>query len=484
MLLVAKREVGYAAARIITRLRMQLLRSIMRASWGYYARQPVGALANSIGAEAPRAGQGFRDLAETAQHVLMSIAFLGVAMTISPFLIAMATGGGVLIWLLLRTLVNRAGAAGMRQTVLMRSLLTRLTDGMQSIRLLKATASEDAIAPLLEEDTRELKRSLQRQIMAKEWLSALQDPMVAIFVAGAVYVAVVFLGINGGELFVLIYALARGLTTFNKIQRRYQQAAVQSSAIFALLDQIERAESHVEHHAGTAEPRFDHSLEVRDLRVDFDDQPVLRGVSLELAHGGITALSGESGAGKTTLIDALTGLVRPTAGDIVIDGRPLEELDMRAWRRMIGFVPQEPLLMHDSVRANVTLGEDDLDDADVERALRAAAAWEFVSETEGGLDEPVGERGARFSAGQRARIALARALVRRPKLLILDEATSALDADSERKVWEALARLRGETTIVAISHQPYLLSVADRIYRLAEGRVSEEPAQPSAAAAG
>lgn len=128
-------------------------------------------------------------------------------------------------------------------------------------------------------------------------------------------------------------------------------------------------------------------------------------------------------------------------------------------------------MLNDSVRANITLG-DDVSDAEIERALKAARAWEFVRELPEGLETSVGERGARFSGGQRSRLALARALLRRPSLLILDEATASLDVPSEQAIWEALQQLRGEATIVAISHQPHLATVADRIYRLEGGRVT------------
>ncbi len=153
-----------------------------------------------------------------------------------------------------------------------------------------------------------------------------------------------------------------------------------------------------------------------------------------------------------------------------MDGTPLEELDLQAWRRMIGYVPQEMLLLNDNIRTNVTLGED-LDEAAVEAALRKAGAWEFVSQIPEGLDTLIGERGARLSGGQRQRISIARALVHGAKLLILDEATTALDPKTEAAFWDSVLQLRGDTTILAISHQPRLISVADRIYRVDGGEV-------------
>jgi ATP-binding cassette subfamily C protein len=181
-------------------------------------------------------------------------------------------------------------------------------------------------------------------------------------------------------------------------------------------------------------------------------------------------LVGPSGAGKTTIIDLLTGLLQPQSGAILIDGTSLQELDTRAWRQMIGYVPQETVLLHDSILHNVTLGDPALGEADAERALKEAGAWEFIARLPEGMNSTVGERGGKLSGGQRQRIMIARALVHRPGLLILDEATSSLDPDSEAAICHTLEQLRGELTILAISHQTALVRAADHVYRLENGK--------------
>ena len=152
-----------------------------------------------------------------------------------------------------------------------------------------------------------------------------------------------------------------------------------------------------------------------------------------------------------------------------VDGRPLTEIDLKAWRRLIGYVPQETTLLHDSIVHNVTLGDTALNTADAERALRAAGAWDFVQALPDGLDTVVGERGGKLSGGQRQRIVIARALVNQPRLLILDEATSALDSESEQAVRQSMQALKGQLTILAISHNRAMVSAADRVYQLEQG---------------
>jgi ATP-binding cassette subfamily C protein len=204
--------------------------------------------------------------------------------------------------------------------------------------------------------------------------------------------------------------------------------------------------------------------------------PVLRDLSLQIPAGKLTTLIGPSGSGKTTIIDLVTGLLRPQSGSVRLDGVPLSELDLKAWRRMIGYVPQETLLLHASVLENITLGDPDLSEEDAIRALQSADAWDFVAGMAQGIHSTVGERGAKLSGGQRQRIVIARALVHQPALLILDEATSALDPASEAAIGETMHHLRGSLTILAISHQTALVNTADCVYRLENGAAAAHAA--------
>jgi ATP-binding cassette subfamily C protein len=306
-------------------------------------------------------------------------------------------------------------------------------------------------------------------------MRALQDPILITLLAAGLFVALSVYRMPLSGVLVLVLAFTRALATVNSVQSKAQSLAVESCALWSIVSMIESARRESERSVGAPPPRLERGIRFRDVHVHYEGRSVLEGASFELEAGRIHAIVGASGAGKTTLIDVITGLVEPEKGEVEIDGVPLSTLDLKSWRRTIGYVPQEMLLLHDSVRGNVTLGDPDIDDARVEAALRDADAWEFVAALPGGIDHGVGERGAMLSGGQRQRIAIARALVREPRLLILDEATAALDAAGEAAVWRTLAALRGRTTVVAISHQPALLGVADRVFRVEGGRVHALP---------
>jgi ATP-binding cassette, subfamily B, bacterial len=199
----------------------------------------------------------------------------------------------------------------------------------------------------------------------------------------------------------------------------------------------------------------------------------VRDFTLSVTPGETIALVGASGAGKSTVLNLVIGFIRPTAGRLLLDGTDMNTLDLRTYRRFVSVVPQESILFDGTIRENVAYGMDDADEETVRAALRDANALEFVDRLPQGLDTLVGERGARLSGGQRQRLAIARALIRDPRVLVLDEATSALDTRSEALVQQALARLlHGRTTFV-VAHRLSTVRGADRIVVLGEGRILE-----------
>ncbi len=268
------------------------------------------------------------------------------------------------------------------------------------------------------------------------------------------------------------------------VQQNYQWLNLLQSSFWSLRTAIDQATAANEAASDSKTPSLNHGIIFRNVSFSYGDKPVLKDVFLTVPAGGFIALTGPSGAGKTTIADLIIGLFRPQSGQVLVDEIPVSDLASKEWRSLIGYAPQETIMFHDTVFANVTLGDPNLSRADAEEALRAAGSWDFVSSLPGGMDWVVGERGARLSGGQRQRIAIARSLVRRPKLLILDEATTALDPQTEAAVCETLKQLRGTVTIIAISHQPALVNAADEVYHLENLALTTEPLNAVQAMAG
>lgn len=207
----------------------------------------------------------------------------------------------------------------------------------------------------------------------------------------------------------------------------------------------------------------------------FDDAstPAISDIALDIVPGETLAFVGASGCGKSTTINLVLGFIRPTRGRILLDGRDMEGLDLRTVRRFMSIVPQEAVLFEGSILENVTYGLDSFDEDSVRRALVDANAAEIVDELPDGWHTLVGQRGARLSGGQRQRLAIARALIRNPRILLLDEATSALDSSSEAKVQDALNTLMAGRTSLVVAHRLSTIKTADRIVVMDHGSVVE-----------
>jgi ATP-binding cassette subfamily C protein len=472
LVLAANRQVGYTVARVATDLRLGFIRSLLAARWEYYLRQPVGALANSLATEANRAAESYLYGATVIALVVQALVYALVAFLVSWQATLAALAAGALFVVAMNRLVHKSRRAGARQTRLLRSLLARLADNLQSVKPLKAMAREGLASTLLEGDTRELNRALRKEVFSKEALRALQEPMLALLIAIGLYVALVRFRMSLASVMLLAFLLVRVLLYLSRMQREYQKMVTCESAYWSLHAAIDAAAADSEHSPEGAVPALRHAIRFDDVGFRYRDAWVLRHLALTLPAGGITAIVGPSGAGKTTVVDLVAALVRPQEGEVIVDDLPLARADWRAWRRMIGYVPQDTVLLHDSVANNVTLGDPDLTREDAERALRAAGAWPFVAGLPEGIDTVVGERGGKLSGGQRQRVAIARALAHGPRVLILDEATSALDPETEAAICRTLEELRGKLTIVTISHDSPLVELADRVYRIEGGAAS------------
>jgi ATP-binding cassette, subfamily C, bacterial len=221
-------------------------------------------------------------------------------------------------------------------------------------------------------------------------------------------------------------------------------------------------------------PLLTRAVRLERATFTYGDQarPAVDGVTLAIPVSETTALVGPSGCGKTTVADLVTGLLSPTSGRILIDGVELNAERAGQWRSRIGYVAQDTFFFHDTVRANLKWAAPGASDAVLETAIRAAAA-DFLFQFPEGLNTVIGDRGTRLSGGERQRFALARALARQPELLILDEATSALDPANERKVLDAIDRLRGSMTILLITHRLWTLGRVDTIHVMEDGRLVE-----------
>lgn len=484
MALLANRQVGYTVAYIATDLRLTLIRAVLGARWSHYLQQSVGRLSNAMASEAQRGADAFQCATEMMAMMLNSMIYLVIAMSISMQAGMAAIVAGSVLLLLLSRLIRVSRRAGQHQTVLLRSLVSVISGQFSAAKPLKAMAREQHVDALLSDQTRKLKKALRQQVISREALVALQEPLLAIMVGIGFFFSLVVLKMPMPSVLVMLFLLARVVAYLSKAQRAFQQVTVRESAYWSMVQAIDEAHAQREPSGGDRTATLEREIRFED--VSFSHGGVVTTLDHQTFSARAYALNviiGPSGAGKTTLIDLVVGLLQPEAGRILVDDVPLSEMDLRAWRRQIGYVPQESTMVNESVAYNLTLGET-IPEERIREALKEADALDFVDAMPEGLQTRVGEGGSRLSGGQRQRLAIARALIHRPRLLILDEATSNLDADAQTAVIETICHLKGSLTMIAVAHQPRLIAAADHLFRLAEGRIVAVEAPALSAAHG
>lgn len=468
----ARIEASYTA-----HLRDRLYASLVDARWLAFTRLRAADLTRALTIEVDHAGFAAQQGVALAGLAGLALVHLAVALMLSPPLTALALGCGVTVALALRPLNRRAHEAGKASQQCRADMNAAITEHLAGFKVAKSHGRGSHHLELFRRATHAI---AEHFVEARHIFSASR---VFFELAGwtalmaFLYVAVAWARLGTAQLVLMVFVFTRLLPRIGAIQSTWQQIIHFQPAFDAVEKLRAELDAAREELAGTL-PALELRREVRLENVSFrydtaSDRAAVRNISLVIPARRMTALVGASGAGKSTLADLLLGLLTPAEGRVLVDGEPLDGARLSAWRNSIGYVPQEPFLFHDTIRANLLWARPDATADELQTVLRAAAAADFVARLPQGLDTVVGDRGVRLSGGERQRLTLARALLRRPKLLLLDEATSSLDNENERLVQAAIEKLQGELTIVVIAHRLSTVQQADQVIVLADGQVVE-----------
>ena len=404
---------------------------------------------------------------------------LAAAIRIAPALTGLAVVSGFGLVAVVWPLVRRTRQLGSQLIEQNRGVMALATGFLDALKLVKAYGREDAHVQDFNDALTGARGSQVEFARAGAIANAVQVTLTALLLAVTVEIAVSDLHAPVSSLLVVAFVFTRVVSQLTSSQSSIQQVA-QSLASFdevmVLISSCEEAEETPR--VVGARLSIGDGIRLDNVRFAYPQRggqhhEALRGVSFELPVGSMLALTGPSGSGKTTIADLLAGLIAPSSGEVIVAGRPLSADRLLAWRNSVALVPQDPFLFHDTIEANIRWARPDASEREIWRALSMAAASDFVERLPHRLDSVVGDRGMRLSGGERQRLALARALLREPELLILDEATSALDSENERSIRTALNALRRHTTIVVIAHRLATAGEADHIVVLDAGRVVE-----------
>ena len=459
-------------------LRERIYRAVVRADWLFFLRQRSSDVTHAIIEELSRVGYGTQQMLALLSVAGVSLVQVGLAFVLSPVLTLLVAACGTAFALTLHPLTRRIHRLDLVIEGKRSDMAAAVIEHLGGMKVAKSHGREARHFALFDGMLREIAGQWSRAVRLTAVKKASFEIGIALILSAFIYSAVSIVRIDPAKLVLIGVIFVRLLSSVAAIQDTGQGLA-QALPSFAVTEKLRQRYLGAAESVSPEPPRrIALERDVRFENVSFHYDPALpfaaiQDVSLIIPARQVTAFCGASGAGKSTLADLLLGLLRPTEGRILIDSAPLLGRRLHDWRQSIGYVSQETFLFHDTVRANLLWAQPSADEADLQSALRAAAADQFVSQLPCGLDTVIGDRGMRLSGGERQRLALARALLRKPALLVLDEATSSLDTHNERLIQDAIKQLHGEFTIVVIAHRLSTVRTAEQIAVLERGRLVE-----------
>jgi ATP-binding cassette, subfamily C, bacterial len=459
-------------------LRRRLYGIIANTNWLTFSKIRSSDLTHVLTTELDRVGGATHYILGFIANVILVTVYVVLALRLSLTMTAMVFTAGLILVLLLRRKTRVARVSGEDITFATNGLYSAAIEHLAGMKTTKSYGTVDRnirlFSGLADRVAQMQIKSLHNYAETSFWFTVGS----LVILSSILYVSFSIMELPAAGFLLLLFLFNRMIPLFNAIQQNYQQYLNALPAFERVMEIEARCEA-------SAETRVrrdkEEEVELRDSvrfeGISFsygleEKAPAIHDLNLTIEEGQTTAIVGPSGAGKSTVADLVLGLIAPDEGRILVDSKQLVPELLKSWRSRIGYVAQDTFLFNDTVRANLLWASPEATEADINRVLELAAG-EFIFGLPDGLETVLGDRGVRLSGGERQRLALARALLREPALLILDEATSALDSENENRIQDAIERLHGRTTILIITHRLSTIRQADIIHVLERGRLIE-----------
>jgi ATP-binding cassette subfamily C protein len=462
----------------LRRMRLDTYNGLLHANWNFFVRKRRSDLINLMLTEVARASGGTNSFLQFMSSLIFTCIQVSLAFWLSPDITVLVLIFGLGLIFFNRKFLKRSLSLGYTNFELSRNYFAGITDQMNGIRDIKSNSLEESRMEWIRVITKGLQDEQVEYSKLKTTSQFYYKSASAVLIAAFIYISVNLFNAQAGQLMLIIVIFSRLWPRVAGIQAALEEIANNLPSFKAIKALQNECKDAIEFENGLHQPfeplTLDKEMECRQVYFKYnpsDPHYSLHNINIVLPSNQMTAFVGHSGAGKSTLIDLLIGLNKPEKGQVLMDGTLLTDNNLLSLRRAVSYVPQDPYLFNDTIRENLLLVKPDASEEELWQALEFSSAAEFVSKLTNGLDTVIGDRGIRLSGGERQRLVIARAILRKPSILVLDEATSALDTDNEERIQQVLHRLKGKMTVIVIAHRLSTIRNADQVIELEQGKV-------------
>jgi len=470
---------AYLQARLRRDLKSKLLMYYTTMEYGFYVSKNTGHFINVINQQINGFVASFIFFVKFNSQGITTLGYLGFAAVMSYIFTGMAAAAGVVVLLIFRLFSNLARNLSIKVSFEAGALNKFLIQLLQAVKYLSSTSSMESLSRNALRSIRNLAGHQFKQQAAMAFINSSREPISVWFLIGIILIQVMIFRESVVPIIVAVVLFYRALNSVVAVQGTWQRVMNSAGGFEMSLDEFEQVSKYQEIPGWKKIGEFKDKIVFKKVCFAYRAEYVLKDINLTIPLNSSVAIVGESGAGKSTMVDLITLLLKPQSGQITLDGIPHPELDYLDWRQNIGMITQDAVIFDDTLANNISLWTCDYENDvacrhRIEEAARRAYCLPFINEMSAGYQTIVGERGIKLSGGQRQRLSIARELFKNPKLLILDEATSSLDTESERYIQKSIEDLKGKMTVVAVAHRLSTIKNADYIYVLGKGRIIEE----------
>jgi len=455
--------------------RSKLFEKTLNANWPHLLKQKIGYLESVLMTDIQIGKTILSSIVSITMIVLNLVVYIFIALNISlPITLFTLFAGGMLFFII-KPLMKKSRVVGRKTSKAIKNVSHFINQSVLGLKAIKSMM----VGPQIAKAGREHFARLRELSVSSYLLGNISGSFMQF--ASIIFVCAVFTfsykrpGFNFAALVAIIYLVQRLFDYIKSLQLSFQKTGESAPYLLSVLDYEKKALSFAEEDSGRLPFVFKDRFAFENVGFSYDNgKEVLFGINFSVKKGEMVGLVGPSGMGKTTIVDLILRLFNPVSGRILLDDKDISQINMREWRKNIGYVSQDMFLFNGTIADNIKFYDESINEQGIEEAAKMANIYDFIQGCPDKFKTALGERGVLLSMGQRQRIIIARILARKPQLLILDEATSALDNESEVKIQKVIEGLKGKVTVFVVAHRLSTLLSSDRILSMNQGRIIEE----------